>query len=141
MQNIPKKVEIIIEALQAKKGRDIITLEMIEVMAATDYMVICTGENPPQIRALAGHVEMSLREFGRRPMSIQGLNNAKWVLIDYGDVLVNIFDDEYRKYYELEKLWLDAPRRVESDAKQIERPAGSQTMRLEKGTPKGTLDV
>ncbi|KWT83472.1 ribosome silencing factor [Candidatus Magnetominusculus xianensis] len=115
MQNIPEKAEIIIKALQAKMARDIITLEMFEVMAAADYMIICTGENPPQIRALAENVELKLREFGRRPMSIQGLSNAKWVLLDYGDVLVNIFDDEYRRYYELEKLWLDAPRRIEPD--------------------------
>ncbi|MBF0487929.1 MAG: ribosome silencing factor [Nitrospirae bacterium] len=115
-------------------ARDIITLEMIEVMAATDYMVICTGESPPQIRALAQNVEMRLREFGRRPMSIQGLSNAKWVLIDYGDVLVNIFDDEYRKFYELEKLWLDAPRRMESDDRQIERPTERRTFYMEKGS-------
>lgn len=113
MQTIPEKIEIIIEALKGKMARDIITLQMIEIMAATDYMVICTGENPPQIRALAENVEIKLKETGRRPMSIQGVSNAKWVLLDYGDVLVNIFDDEYRRYYELEKLWLDAPRRVE----------------------------
>ncbi|MBF0456686.1 MAG: ribosome silencing factor [Nitrospirae bacterium] len=115
---------MIIKALQAKKAGDILTLEMIEIMAATDYMVICTGESAPQIRALADNVEMRLKEYGRRPISIQGLNNAKWVLIDYGDVLVNIFDDEYRRYYELEKLWLDAPRRRESD----ERPVAKQTL-------------
>ncbi|MCG6551912.1 MAG: ribosome silencing factor [Candidatus Magnetominusculus sp. LBB02] len=113
LQTIPEKIEIIIEALKGKMARDIITLQMIEIMAATDYMVICTGENPPQIRALAENVEIKLKETGRRPMSIQGVSNAKWVLLDYGDVLVNIFDDEYRRYYELEKLWLDAPRRVE----------------------------
>lgn len=123
MQIIPEDVEIILKALQAKMASDILTLEMIEIMAATDYMVICTGESPPQIRALAENVEMRLKEYGRRPISIQGLNNAKWVLIDYGDVLVNIFDDEYRRYYELEKLWLDAPRRRESE----ERPAEKKT--------------
>lgn len=115
MLKIPEKVEQILGALQAKMAKDIITMEMFEVMTATDYMVICTGDSAPQIRALADNVEMRLRQLGSRPMSIQGISNAKWVLLDYGDVLVNIFDDEYRRFYELEKLWLDAPRRIEPD--------------------------
>ncbi|MBF0318377.1 MAG: ribosome silencing factor [Nitrospirae bacterium] len=110
MRKITEKVETTLKALQEKQASDIITLQLIGITAIADYMVICTGENPPQIKALAENVEAKLKQLGKRPRSMQGLANAKWVLIDCGDVLVNIFDNEYRRFYELEKLWLDAPR-------------------------------
>lgn len=110
MRKITEKVEATLKALQEKQASDIITLQLIGITAIADYMVICTGDSPPQIKALAENVEAKLKELGKRPRSMQGLANAKWVLIDCGDVLVNIFDNEYRRFYELEKLWLDAPR-------------------------------
>jgi ribosome-associated protein len=75
-----------------------------------DYFVICNGENVTQVRTIAERVQERLREQGVRPLRTEGLGFAHWVLMDYGDVIVHIFEAETRAYYELEKLWLDAPR-------------------------------
>ena len=75
-----------------------------------DYFVICSGANSPQVKAIADHIEHELRELGTRPIGVEGRDNAQWILLDYGDVVVHIFEEETRAYYELEKFWLDAPR-------------------------------
>jgi ribosome-associated protein len=76
----------------------------------SDFFVICSGDSIPQVKAIADNVETRLRERGIRPISIEGETHAHWILIDYGDVVVHVFEDETRRYYELEKFWLDAPR-------------------------------
>jgi ribosome-associated protein len=75
-----------------------------------DYFVICSGTSTTQVKAIADNIEQKLREEGIRPIGVEGRDNAHWVLIDYGDVVVHIFEEETRAYYELEKFWLDAPR-------------------------------
>ncbi len=82
----------------------------------TDYFVICSGESTTQVKAIAEHVGSEFMKHALTPLSIEGLRYAHWVLMDYGDVIVHIFEEETRAYYELEKLWLDAPRvNVEED--------------------------
>jgi ribosome-associated protein len=76
----------------------------------SDFFVICSGESVPQVKAIADNIEDRLRERGIRPVGIEGKDNARWILIDYGDVVVHVFEDDTRRYYELEKFWLDAPR-------------------------------
>ncbi len=72
--------------------------------------MICSGENPAQIRAITEAIQENFSKKKIFPIGKEGLNSARWVLIDYGDVVINIFDDETRNYYELERLWIDAPR-------------------------------
>lgn len=76
----------------------------------TDYFVICSGESTTQVKAIAEHIETEFMKKAIKPLSIEGLSYAHWVLIDYGDVIVHVFEEETRAYYELEKFWLDAPR-------------------------------
>jgi ribosome-associated protein len=76
----------------------------------SDFFVICSGDSVPQVKAIADNVETQLRERGIKPISIEGKTHAHWILIDYGDVVVHVFEDETRRFYELEKFWLDAPR-------------------------------
>lgn len=76
----------------------------------TDYFVICTGENTPQIKAIAEHIEGKYQEAGLKPLGIEGMKNSLWILMDYGDVIVHIFETQTRAFYELEKLWIDAKR-------------------------------
>lgn len=78
--------------------------------------MICSGDNPPQIRAIAEAVEENFLKNKIRPSGIEGTGSARWVLIDYGDVVVHIFDEDTRAYYELEKFWIDAPR-IEAEQK------------------------
>jgi len=75
-----------------------------------DYFVICSGTSTTQVKAIAEYIEHKLREDDIRPIGVEGRDNAHWILIDYGDVVVHIFEEETRAFYELEKFWLDAPR-------------------------------
>lgn len=85
-------------------------LELKDLTILTDYFVICSGESTTQVRAITEYIEENLSKLGLRPLSVEGLSYSHWVLMDYGDVIVHIFEEETRNYYELEKLWLDAPR-------------------------------
>ena len=85
-------------------------LELKKLTVIADYFVICSGESTTQVKAIADNIETKLREKGIKPIGLEGQDHAHWVLIDYGDVVVHIFEEETRGYYELEKFWLDAPR-------------------------------
>lgn len=103
-----------IEAARAsldKKARETLILELKDLTVIADYFVICSGENVSQVKAIVEHIGETLKkDYGIKPMRIEGLDYAHWVLMDYSDVVIHIFEDETRAYYELEKFWLDAPR-------------------------------
>ena len=75
----------------------------------TDYFVICSGTSDRQVQAIADAVDGALRAEGVRPLHVEGYNRAQWVLLDYGDLVVHIFQEETRRFYGLERLWGDAP--------------------------------
>lgn len=83
-------------------------LDLREVSSFADYFLICTGGNTRQIQAIADEIDQQGRELGEYPVSVEGYNNAEWVLVDYGDFLVHIFSEKARAYYDLERLWRDA---------------------------------
>lgn len=88
---------------------------MKELTAFTDYFVIASGESTTQVRAVAGHIEETLLKGApevkkQRPLGMEGLGSCTWVLMDYSDVIMHVFEEDTREYYKLEKLWLDAPR-------------------------------
>ena len=98
-------------AAAAKLGADTLVLEVGQVLAITDVFVITSGANVRQVRTIADEVETKVRDdSGRSPLRSEGLDDARWVLIDYGDFVVHVFIDEARRYYDLERLWSDAPR-------------------------------
>jgi ribosome-associated protein len=75
-----------------------------------DYFVICTAENTRQVKAITEEIKDKLRQENVKPLGIEGTNSCHWVLMDYGDIIVHIFEEDTRAYYELEKLWIDAKR-------------------------------
>ncbi|NTU42045.1 MAG: ribosome silencing factor [Nitrospirales bacterium] len=93
-----------------KKAKETAVLELKDLTFIAEYFVICSGESTTQVRAIADYVENVMRSRGIRPLRVEGISFCRWVLMDYGDIIVHIFDDETRAYYELEKFWLDAPR-------------------------------
>jgi len=98
-------------AASDKKAVDIMALNVAELLVVTDYFVICTGNNALHVRSIADEVEDRLREEGGvKPIGREGETEAKWVLLDYGDFVVHVFQPEERDFYRLEKLWSDAPR-------------------------------
>jgi ribosome-associated protein len=92
------------------KARDIVVLDMREQTPLYDYFVLVTGSSRRQIHTVAEEIDASLREIGDQRLSIEGYEASKWVVQDYGDVVVHVFSPETREYYRLEELWDDAPR-------------------------------
>lgn len=92
-----------------KKARDIIGLNLEGKSPVTDYFVVCSGSNKPQIQAICDNIDEKMAELGVNPLRIEGYKEAEWVLMDYGVLIVHIFDDESREYFNLERLWGDAP--------------------------------
>ncbi len=98
------------EAADDKKAFDILILDLRGITYITDYFVICSASNPTQVGAVSDSVDQKLGRAGVSPSHIEGKDGANWVLMDYGDVVVHVFDEQTRLYYNLEKLWGDAPR-------------------------------
>jgi ribosome-associated protein len=92
------------------KARDIVVLDMRGITPLFDYVVLATGSSRRQIHTLAEEIDAALHALGDRRLSIEGYEASRWVVQDYGDVVVHIFDPEARTYYDLEELWADAPR-------------------------------
>ena len=103
-------VEQIVNGLQEKKGRKIISLDLRKIdNAVSDYFVIASGDSNTQVAALAGSVEeMVQKELNDKPWHVEGTSNAEWVLMDYVTVVVHIFQREPREHYNIEGLWADA---------------------------------
>lgn len=94
--------------MEAKKAGAIKVLDLRPVTTFTEYLVICSGSNPRQIQAIADEAGKQLKAAGEHPQSIEGYDNAEWVLMDYGNFVINIFSEKARAYYDLERLWRDA---------------------------------
>lgn len=99
---------IAVRAAESKKATDIRVLDLSGVTFFTDYFVICSGSNPKQIQAIADDIGLKLKEHGELPQSLEGYNQAEWILADYGDFLVHVFSEKARAYYDLERLWRSA---------------------------------
>ena len=97
-------------AASAKQAEDIVILDVSEIIVITDHFVICTAGSHRQIRTVIDAVEEALRGLGVKPVRREGESEAGWWLLDYVDVVVHVFGPEEREYYDLERLWSDAPR-------------------------------
>ena len=93
-----------------KKALNTVILELKDLSTIADYFVICSGENPAQIKAIAGAVGEFFSRGKIASLGREGLDSAHWVLNDYGDIIIHIFNEETRNFYDLEKFWIDAPR-------------------------------
>lgn len=95
------------EAADSKQAKDIKVLDLREITTFADFFLIASGSNARQIQAIADEIEIQLKELGEYPHSVEGYQNAEWVLLDYGDYLIHIFTEKARQYYDLERLWRD----------------------------------
>ena len=98
------------DALADKKGIDITMLEVGDLLSITEYFLIATGTSRPHVQALVDAVEERLRDHGRKALRREGMAEAEWVLLDFGDFVLHVFQETPRNYYGLERLWGDAPR-------------------------------
>lgn len=99
--------EIAVKALDSKKGKEIRLIRIDKITTLAEYFVICTGTSNTQINALCDAVEKELTEKGEEPLHREGYRGGTWVLLDYGCVVVHVFNDEARKFYSLKHLWAD----------------------------------
>jgi ribosome-associated protein len=117
-------LELVTAAAKAaadKKARDVMVLDVHDLLGITDYFLICSGMSDRQVRTIAEEIEKRLKEYGSRPLRREGERQGRWVLLDFEDFVVHVFGEEDREYYGLERLWKDAPR-VEVSG--LERAAG-----------------
>ncbi|MFC2377863.1 MAG: ribosome silencing factor [Segatella oulorum] len=110
MEKTEKLVNTIIKGVQEKKGEEIVVINLIEIEGAiAKYFVICQGNSPTQVEAIASSIgDIVRKSLHEKPIHVAGLGNNQWVAIDFSDVLVHIFLPETRTYYNLEMLWEDA---------------------------------
>ncbi len=109
-----EKAMLALAALVDKRALEPVLLDMREITVITDYFLVCSGTSNVHIRALGEAVADKLKEVGLSPYGVEGREEARWVLLDYGDLIVHIFAQEEREFYSLERLWSDAPRVAEA---------------------------
>jgi ribosome-associated protein len=103
------RVREAVVAAEDRKALDLRVLHLQRVSDFADYFLICSGSNERQVQAIASAIEEKLRVEGARPLHIEGYNRGQWVLLDYGDLVVHVFQEQTRGFYALERLWSDAP--------------------------------
>jgi len=111
--SLPRSLDracLVARTARDNKAKDIVVLDLREITPLYDYFVVCTGTSRRQIHAIAEEADAALRAVGDRRIGIEGYQASKWVVQDYADILVHVFDPDTRDYYKLEELWADAPR-------------------------------
>lgn len=105
--NSKELTKLAIEALEDKKAEDIQVIDISEVSVIADYFIIASGSNRSQIQAMSDNVEEALGRAGTPAKQIEGYNTANWILLDFCDIIVHVFDKENRLFYDLERIWRD----------------------------------
>ena len=115
IENSKQMVKLAVEAIENTKGQDIEIIDISEVSSLGDYFIVASGTNRSQIQAMADKVEESLGSAGYEKKDIEGYESAFWILQDFGDVIVHIFDQENRLFYDLERIWRDGKHVTKED--------------------------
>lgn len=99
--------KLAVHALEEKKAKDIRIIDISDVTVLADYFIIASGNNRNQVQAMADEVEEALYKAGMEPKQVEGYQTANWILLDYQDIIIHIFDEENRLFYDLERIWRD----------------------------------
>jgi ribosome-associated protein len=118
------KAKLCLQIVRERKAVDPVLFEIGKLSSIADYFLIASGNSTRQVQSIARHVSKRLREEGFRPYGLEGLQEAHWVLMDYGDVVIHIFYHPVREFYDLEGLWVEAPRI--SPADEVPIPRGNE---------------
>jgi len=92
-----------------KKALDLLILDVQQQSSFTSFFIICSGTSDRHVQAIASHIEVSGKQAGVNPLGMEGFREGRWILLDYGDIVIHIFHEPVRKFYDLERLWKDAP--------------------------------
>jgi ribosome-associated protein len=119
--NTRQRLILCINATLQKKAKEIIVLNLKNISAFTDYMIICSGTSQREVQAISESIQKFLKEAGIRPLGVEGEANGQWILLDYDDVVISVFYEPIRAFYDLENLW-DAPgMKVNENKKEVKR--------------------
>ena len=103
-----KMLSVVLKALDDKKAVDLQVIKVRDITVLTDYFVICTGSSTTHVKTLADEVDVKVKEeLGEDPMHREGYDGGRWILLDYGEILVHVFSRDCREFYKLERLWAD----------------------------------
>lgn len=102
--------DLFVKAVLGKKASQVVLLDVAELTSVADAFLICSGRSNRQVTAIAEYALSSLKKQGKKPLSVEGKKEGHWVLLDYGEVIIHIFYEPLRKFYDLEGLWIDAKR-------------------------------
>ena len=105
-----ERLLLCINASLKRKAKNLTILNVKEVSSFADYFIICSGTSDRQVQSIAGSIRENLKEYGIVPLGIEGESIGKWVLMDYEDVIIHVFYEPIREFYDIERLWPDAPR-------------------------------
>lgn len=107
MNQSKEMTHLAVAALEDKKASDVKIIDIEHISTLADYFIIASGTNRNQVQAMADSVEEALSKAGYEPKQIEGYQNANWILMDYGDIVLHLFDEENRLFYDLERIWRD----------------------------------
>lgn len=125
---LEEKTRLCIQTADSKKANDIVVLNVYPLSTVADHFLICSATSDRQVKAIADAIEEALDQQGEKPLAIEGYKEGSWVLIDAADLVIHVFDDETRRFYDLERLWGQAERiaypggLVEADPHSASRP-------------------
>jgi len=103
-------LEVYVRAVTGKKAENLVVLDVREMTSVADAFIICSGRSNRQVQAIAEYIQSDLKKQHKKPLSVEGLTEGHWALLDYGDVIIHIFYEPVRVFYDLEGLWMDARR-------------------------------
>ena len=109
-QNMDLELDLYIKAALGKKAMNLVALDVHDLTSFADIFIICSGRSNRQVSAIAEHIQIDLKKHKIKPLSVEGVGDGHWVLLDYGHVIIHVFYEPVREFYDLEGLWLDAKR-------------------------------
>lgn len=107
-ENIDSSLIPYVEAVTAKKATDVVLLDVRNLTSYADYLIVASGTSTRQVSSIAEHIKIEMNKKGNKPVSMEGLKEGEWALLDYGDIIIHIFIEESREFYDIEGLWADA---------------------------------
>ena len=125
-QNTDHELDLYVKAALGKKAMNLVALDVHELTSFADIFIICSGRSNRQVNAIAEHIQIDLKKHKIKPLSVEGVGDGQWVLLDYGHVIIHVFYEPVREFYDLEGLWLDA-KRIETPTLMKQKSSATQS--------------
>jgi ribosome-associated protein len=120
MTQIDPSLDVYVKAALGKKALHLVVMDVHELSSVADVFIICSGRSNRQVKAIAENIQVELKKQNIKPLSTEGMSEGHWVLMDYGHIIIHIFYEPVRSFYDLESLWIDAARIKTKDMEQME---------------------